>query len=228
MLDRDPQERLDELAEDDLARHRLRGLDYRPDIQLLDGRANGGGGRCRDWCVAEMRMKLFELPNLAIGSPTQIAVAGVLQIHTGNLLKATRRVEAGSEFIGERLIVNKAVGAGRADGLFEEAHRVNIAAVDASYLGADQRGAVLEIVRAIFGPEPELPVVGGRCAEMLLPLVGRRGVAGCGVGQRAVKHIFGPFEVGWRGPQQSLRPRRSLDGRRIIAGKEARLQLADP
>src|SRR6267154_5251609 len=100
MLDRDPQERLDELAEDDLAGHRLRSLDHRPDIQLLGGRADGSGRRCSDWCVAEMRMKLFELPHLAISSPTQIAVAGVLQIHTGNLLEATRRIEAGSQFIG--------------------------------------------------------------------------------------------------------------------------------
>jgi len=61
MLDGDPQQRLDELTEDDLAGHRLRGLDHRPDIKLLGGRANGSGGRCRDWCVAEMRMKLFEL-----------------------------------------------------------------------------------------------------------------------------------------------------------------------
>src|SRR6195256_2885979 len=121
MLDRDPQERLDELTEDDLAGYRLRGLEHRPDVQLLDGRANGTGGRCRDWCVAEMRMKLFELPHLAIGSPTQIAVAGVLQIHAGNLIEAARRIEAGSEVIGERLLVHKAVVAARADGLFVEA-----------------------------------------------------------------------------------------------------------
>src|SRR5437588_9521690 len=80
VLDRDPQERLDELTEDDLAGHRLGGLEHRPDIQPLDGRADGSGGRCRHWCVAEIRMKLFELPRLAIGPPTQIAVAGVLQI----------------------------------------------------------------------------------------------------------------------------------------------------
>ena len=50
MFDRDPQQRLDELTEDDLAGHRLRGLDHRPDIQLVDGRANGGGGRCSVRC----------------------------------------------------------------------------------------------------------------------------------------------------------------------------------
>src|SRR6202521_3015090 len=98
MFDRDPQQRLDELTKDDLARHRLRGLEHRPDIQPLDGRANGSGGRCRDWCVAEMRMKLFELPHLAICSPTQIAVAGVLQIRTGDLLEATRRIKVGRDF----------------------------------------------------------------------------------------------------------------------------------
>src|SRR5882757_5645656 len=97
MLDRDPQQRLDELTEDDLTGHRLRGLEHRPDIQPVDRRANGSGGRCGDWCVAEMGMKLFELPHLAIGSPTQIAVAGALQIHAGNLLETTRRIEAGSE-----------------------------------------------------------------------------------------------------------------------------------
>ena len=104
-------------------------------------------------------MKLFELPHLAIGSPAQIAVAGVLQIHAGNLLEATRRVEAGSEFIGERLIVNKAVGAGRADGLFVEALGIELPAFDPRNLGADQRGAVLEIVRAIRRPELELLVM---------------------------------------------------------------------
>ena len=40
MFDRDPQQRLDELTEDDLAGHRLRGLEHRPDIQLLDWRTN--------------------------------------------------------------------------------------------------------------------------------------------------------------------------------------------
>src|SRR5258708_40078608 len=104
MFDRDPQQLLDELAEFDLAGYRVRGLEHRPDIQLPDGRANGSGGRCMDWCVAELRMEPFELPHLAAGSPTQIAVVGVLQIHTGDLLEAARRVEAGSQFIGDGLI----------------------------------------------------------------------------------------------------------------------------
>ena len=43
MLDRDPHQRFDELAEYDLTRHRLGSLDHRPDVQLLDGRADGRG-----------------------------------------------------------------------------------------------------------------------------------------------------------------------------------------
>jgi hypothetical protein len=39
MFDRDPQQRLDELTEGDLAGHRLRSLDHRPNIQPLGGRA---------------------------------------------------------------------------------------------------------------------------------------------------------------------------------------------
>ena len=125
-------------------------------------------------------MKPIELPHLAIGSPAQIAVAGVLQIHVGNLLEAARRIEAGSEFIGERLVVNKAVGARRADGLFVEALGVELAAFDAGNLGADQRGAVLEILRAIRRPELELLVMAATASHMLLPLAGCRGIAGRG------------------------------------------------
>src|SRR5260370_8977642 len=181
MFNRDPQQCLDELAEEDLAGHRLRGLEHRPDIQLPDGRANGSGGRCRDWCVAQMWMMLLELPHVAIGSPAKIAVAGVLQIHTGDLLEATRRVEAGSQFIGERLMVNKAVGVSRADGLFVEAHYpVKIATVEASNLGADQRGAVLEILRAIRRPHLQLIVMRRKSLHGLLLLSARRGIAAGG------------------------------------------------
>src|ERR1700726_5134377 len=154
-----------------------------------------------------MRMKLLELPYLAIGSPTQIAVAGVLQIHAGNLLEAACRVEAGSEFIGERLIVKKAVRAGRADGLFVEALGIEFPAFDPRYLGADQRGAVFEIVRAIRRPDFELSVMGSQSCDVLLALVGRGGVADCREGKRTVEGIFRRFHSVSRYPEQRLRPR---------------------
>ena len=120
---------------------------------------------------------------------------GVLQIHTGDLLEATRRVEAGGEFVGECLMVNKAVGAGRADGLFVEAHRVSIAAVDTSNLGTDQCGAVFEIVRAIRRPYFELPVVGGQSLDMLSAPVGGRGIAGRRLAKRAIEVVLRRFKM---------------------------------
>src|SRR3984893_5585932 len=83
------------------------------------------------WLVLpELRIHLIELPHLAIGSPPQIAVPGVSQVEMRYFIEATRRVEARSQFIGERLIVNKAVGACRADGLFVEVHGIERAAFD--------------------------------------------------------------------------------------------------
>ena len=89
-----------------------------------------------------------------------------------DLLETARRVEARGELVGERLVVDKAVCARRADGLFVKALGVELAAFDACDLGADQRGAVLEILRAILRPDFELPVVSGQSLEMLLSLVG--------------------------------------------------------
>ena len=73
-----------------------------------------------------------------------------------DFLEAARRVEARGELVGERLVVDKAVCAGRADGLFVEALGIELAAFDPGDLRADQRGAVLEILRAILRPDLEL------------------------------------------------------------------------
>src|SRR4030088_3273098 len=121
MLDRDPQERLDELTKDDLAGHRLRGLEHRPDIQMLDGRANGSGGRCRAWCVAEMRMKLLEVPHLAGRAPAKIAAPRLPQIRAGERIEAARCVEARGYLMGASLVRDEALLGCRADGLFVEA-----------------------------------------------------------------------------------------------------------
>ncbi len=140
--------------------------------------------------VSQVRIHLLELPHLAVGAPTQIAVAGVPQIQMRDLLEAARRVEARGELVGERLIVDEAVGARRADGLFVKPLGVELAAFQAGDLGADQRGAVLEVLRAILRPDLKLPVVRSNSVQVLLPLAGRCGVAAGGLGQRAVKVIF--------------------------------------
>ena len=51
-------------------------------------------GRRGRWLVRpELGIDFIELPHLAFGAPTQIAVAGVLQIKAGNPLEPARRVE---------------------------------------------------------------------------------------------------------------------------------------
>src|ERR1700682_148546 len=131
MFDRDPQERLDELAEDDLAGHRLRGLEHRPDIQLLDGRANGSGGRCRDWRIAEMRMKLFELPHLAERTPAHVTVPRVPQAGVGDRFDAARRIEPGGQLMGQALVLHETVLASRPNGLLVQTHCIGVTLFEA-------------------------------------------------------------------------------------------------
>ena len=101
------------------------------------------------------------------------------------MLEAARGVEARGKLVGERLVVDKAVCARRADGLFVQAFGVQLPAFDAGDLRADQRGAVLEILRTVLRPDSELSVVGGQRLDMLAPLLrGERGIAGGRVAER--------------------------------------------
>ena len=111
-----------------------------------------------------------------------------------DLLETACRVEARGEFVGERLIVDKAVRVCRADGLFVKMLGIELAAFDACDLRAHQRGAVFEILRAILRPYFELSVVSGQSLDMLLSLVGRCGIAGCRVGKRTIEVILRRFE----------------------------------
>jgi len=124
--------------------------------------------------------------------------------------------------------MDKAISMCRMNGLFVKVLRLELAPLDACDLRAYQCGAGFEILRAIFCPYFQLSVVRGQSLEMLLSLVGRCGIAGCGAGQRAVKVIFRGFKTGWGCPKQPLRPQRGIDGRRIVPRKKARLQLAGP
>ena len=58
--------------------------------------------RCGDWCLAEMRVQLFELPHLADRAPAEIATPRVPQIGVGDRLEAARRVEPRGHLMGQR------------------------------------------------------------------------------------------------------------------------------
>src|SRR5579863_7578345 len=63
---------------------------------------------------------------------------------------------------------------------------------------------------------------------MLHALVGRSGVARCSVRKRAVKVIFGFFDLAGCARDERLCLRRSLHGRGIVAREIAHVYLADP
>ncbi len=68
-------------------------------------------------------------------------------------IEATGRVEARSKFVGERLIVNKAVCASRADGLFVEALGVQFPRFLTREFGANQCRPICERCRTIVCPD---------------------------------------------------------------------------
>ena len=121
-------------------------------------------------------------------------MAGLPQVQGCDVLERAGRVEARGQLVSERLVVNKAVGTGRADGSFVEAHRLDIAAVDARDLGAHQRSAVLKILRAVRRPHVEVTVMGGDGLEMLVALLAASDIAALCVGKRAIKVILRRFE----------------------------------
>src|SRR5262249_29599933 len=104
---------------------------------------------------------MAELPTFPIGSPSEVAIAGVPQIRMRDRLEAACRVEARSEFVGECLILDEAARACRADPLLVESHGIDVATFDARDLGGHQGGAVLEILRTILCPYLELSMMRG-------------------------------------------------------------------
>ena len=140
-----------------------------------------------------------------------------------DVIEATGRVEARRQFVAKRLVLDEAIDAGRADALLIEPHRIDVTAFQARDLGADQCRAVFEILRALPGPDLELPVMGGQSSEMRVLLVGS--VTNCGMRQSAVEAKIGDLaNIPRRG--MPLRPRCRLDGRSVVAGMKLRLQLS--
>src|SRR5712692_7940378 len=104
-----------------------------------------------------------------------------------DLLETACCVEAPGDLAGERLIMNKAVCVRRADRLFVQTLGIELTAFEACDLGAHQCGTGLEILRAILRPYFELSMVSGQSPEMLLSLVVRCRIPGCGVGKRTIE-----------------------------------------
>src|SRR4051794_25805494 len=153
-------------------------LDWHPD----SGRRSGNLA-----FLSELRIQFGELPHLAIGPPTYIAVPRVPQVPARDLIEAASHVEARGDFVGDRLIVHKSVFVSRADSFFVEALSIQQAAFNTRDLCAHQCSAIFEILRAIPCPYVELPLVIRQSLEMLLSLIRRCGIPACCVRKRAIE-----------------------------------------
>ena len=94
-----------------------------------------------------------------------------------DLLKAVRRVKAGSQLVGKRLVVDKAVCACRRDGAPVQLHGLERASFDTGDLSPDQRCTILEVLGTGRRPSPKLSLVPSKCLSVLGIWVGARGLA---------------------------------------------------
>ncbi len=75
----DRHERFDQFLQHNLPSNRLRRLHYRPQVQLLNRRADGGV-RAHGGLLFDRRVALFELLHLAQCAPTPITVTRVTEV----------------------------------------------------------------------------------------------------------------------------------------------------
>src|SRR5215470_7187658 len=223
---------VDELFYDHLAGECLRDFDHGREVELLDGCFDRARWTRRALVLPQPRMKLIELPHLSVGAPSQVAPPRVSQVEMRNLLEATRRVKAGSQLVGERLVVDKAIGACRRDGSLVQVHGLERASFDTGNLSTDQRRTILKVLRAICCPGPKLLLVLPKCFSIFGVRVGARGLAPCSARQRCIEVIFRLLQ-GKEGQRRGCRVPclhliHCLDRRHIVAGEEARLELSDP
>src|SRR5262249_15328632 len=115
--------------------------------QMFNRSFDRTGQARRALVLSQPRMELLELPHLSVGAPSQIAPPRVSQIVMRNLLEAARRVEAGSQLAGARLVVDKAVSACRHYGALVKVHSLKGTPLDPGKLCSDQRCTILEILR---------------------------------------------------------------------------------
>src|SRR5262245_9312426 len=187
LLDRRAHELVDELFQHYLAGNGLRHIDHGREIELFDRCFDRARWTRRALVLPQPRMQLIELPHLSVGAPTQIAPPRVSQVEMRNLLEAARGVKAGSQLVGERLVVDKAASACRRYGALVQVHGLERTPLDPGNLGSDQRCTILEVLRTIRRPGPKLSRVRPKCFSMLGVRVGAQGLAPCGAAQASIE-----------------------------------------
>src|ERR1700678_804727 len=106
-----------------------------------------------------MRVMFVELPDLSVGAPTQIAVAGMAQVDIRELIEPARPVEARGHFVGDRFVVDKAIVTRRTDRLLVQVLGIEHPVFEAGEVGPAQSSGVLEILPTVLSPNLQLPVM---------------------------------------------------------------------
>src|SRR5258706_11105760 len=70
--------------------------------------------------MSEIRIELIDLPRLAVGAPERIARPRVAEVRRAGRLEPVLQIEAAGQFVGQRLVVDEAIGARGVDGPFVE------------------------------------------------------------------------------------------------------------
>src|SRR5215510_7542765 len=190
MLDGRAHELIDQLFQNYLTRQRLRDPEHCREIELFDGRFNGTRRASHVLVFPQPRMELIELPHLSVGAPSQIAPSCVSQVEMCNLLETARRVKAGSQLVGERLVVDKAIRACRHDGAFVKVHGVERASLETGNLCGYQRCTIFEVLRTMRCPGLKLLPVSRERFSLLHVRGWSRRLAQCGARERGIEMIF--------------------------------------
>src|SRR5262249_1973778 len=140
----------------------------------------------------------------------------------------TRGVEARGKLVGDRLLVDEAVYTGGADGRFVKLLGIERAIFDARDLSSDERGASLEVLRAVLGPLPDLAMLGVPCLPMPVTLRGGSRMAERSSDQRGVEFIVCLLKDCRRRRPKLVCVRGRRGGGNVGTREEARLQLPEP
>src|SRR5215813_9928339 len=180
LLDSRSHKPIDKLLHDDLAGECLRDLDHRRDIELFDRRFDRPRWTRFALVQSQLRVELLELPHFSVGSPPEVAAPCVSEIELRDLLEAACCVKAGSQLVGERLVVDKAIRACRHDGAFVQVHGVERASLETGNLCGYQRCTIFEVLRTMRCPGLKLLPVSRERFSLLHVRGWSRRLAQCG------------------------------------------------
>src|SRR5580658_4766151 len=222
----DSHQLLDELGKDHLTRNRLRRFHYSFDIQLPHRRGNRGrrGGSS---LLAQARIAFVELPYLAMGAPTVVAVPRGTEIGVTGCFQIARQVESSRKLVGYGLVVNQARGACRTDRTFVQPLCVEFPPLDPRHLRPGEGRPVGKILRAMESPGVQLLQMCRQPRTMIFAVLTRGGFMDCRVAKSVVEMVLDDLQKRHSIPEHRLRPGGRLQGVHVFTREETRLQLAD-